>query len=317
MKKITFLIVLVLISTGAGIAQIRTHPEWLTLPQNSVATTDDALALLVNPAGLGVEGGEAFYFLAPYQSDGHFEDWGFVFGEGFAFAAEALRSDPTGSRRRYTWGIGFGEETFFWGFNYSWTTGIDRQNTWEFGILERPWRFLSVGAVARGVNHPRLYGDKLPIAWDLGIGLRPLELCRNICSRPEELLMLTLDAKLRRFDEQSGVSAQKYFEEIDYIIGVRSEIIPGITGHVDYSPEISGVLAHEARIWAGMTFNFGEMELGAFQRSGNGSGSSFIAFRDIDCDTWLKPIERKVIIIDRINPKEEDPEGDAIHIFLE
>ena len=307
MKKtlLIFNFAVVLLQVQSALAQ--DHPGWLTLPQNSVATTDDALALLVNPAGLGVDGGGACYFLAPYQSDGHFEDWGFVAGEGFGFAAEVLRSQPGGTRRRYTWGLGFGDDDFTWGFNYSWTTGIDRQNTWDFGIMERPWSFLSVGAVARGINHPRLNGSKLPIGWDLGIGLRPLELLDWKWARPSERLTFTVDAKLKRYDEQPGQAAQKYFDEIDYTYGIRSEIVPGITGHLDLSPEIKGVKAHDSRLWAGLSFNFGEMELGAFQRSGNGSGSAYIATRDIDRESWLKPIREKVIIIDS-NDRDDDEE---------
>ncbi len=312
---IIVLFALVLLPPIAALAQV--HPTWLTLPQNSVASTDDALALLVNPAGLGVEGGGACYFLAPYQSDGRFEDWGIVVGEGFAFAAEALRSDQGGTRRRYTWGAGFGDDDFTYGFNYSWTTGIDRQNTWDFGILERPWSFLSVGAVARGVNNPRLYGNKLSIGWDMGVGLRPLAFFQGKWARPSDRLTFNIDAKLRRFDEQPGQPAQKYFEEIDYTYGIRSEIIPGITGHLDYSPEIKGVLTHDARIWAGLTFNFGDIELGSFQRSGNGLGSAYIAARDIDRDTWLDPVRKRVIIIDTDDADSDSDEGEAIEIIVE
>ena len=311
MKKSLSALLIAAVTLFPTIGPAQIHPTWLTLPQHSVATTDDALALLVNPAGLGVDGGGAFYFLAPYQSDGHFEDWGFVAGESFGFAAEALRSDSAGTRRRYTWGLGFGEDDFYWGFNYSWTTGIDRQNTWDIGILERPWSFLSVGAVAHGINHPRLYGSKLPIAWDVGLGLRPLELIDIKWFDSADLFTLTLDAKLRRFDEQTGQPAQKYFDEIDYVYGIKSEIVPGITGHFDYSPKIKGVLAHDARIWAGLSFNFGDMEIGGFQRSGNGSGSAYIAARDIDRRTWLQPIREKIIIIDD-DDNEDDGDDNAI-----
>ncbi len=310
MKKTFAILSIAFIQLITGGVQAQTHPSWLTLPQNSVASTDDALALLVNPAGLGVDGGGAFYFLAPYQSDGHFEDWGFIAGEGFAFAAEALRSDPGGTRRRYTWGLGFGEDDFYYGFNYSWTTGIDRQNTWDLGIMERPWSFLSVGAVARGINRPRLNGAKLPIGWDLGVALRPLEVIDWSWARPSDRLTFTLDAKLRQFEELPGQVAQKYFDDIDYTYGVEAEVVPGITGHFSYSPEIKGVLAHDSRLWAGLTFNFGDMEVGAFQRSGNGSGVAYLAARDIDRKSWLKPIRERVIIIDNPVDDNDDEEAD-------
>ncbi len=312
MKNLSIIVIfsLVLSQPISTLAQI--HPSWLTLPQNSVASTDDALALLVNPAGLGIEGGGSCYFLAPYQADGHFEDWGIVAGEGFGFAAEALRSGPGGTRRRYTWGLGFGEDDFYYGFNYSWTTGINRQNTWDFGILERPWSFLSVGAVARGINHPRLNGQKLPIGWDLGIGVRPLEIFSTKWAKPSDRVTFTLDAKLRRFEEAVGQPSQKYFEEIDYTYGIQSDIIPGITGHLTFSPEIKGVMAHDGQLSAGLSFNFGEIELGSFQRSGNGSGSAYLASKDIHRETWLKPIKKRVIIIDRNDEDEESEEEDSI-----
>jgi hypothetical protein len=287
MKAILLSIVL-LFPVTASLAQSQLPPTFLTLPQSSVATTDDALALLVNPAGLGVSDGNGFYFLAPYISDGHFEDWGFVAGDNFGFAAEALRTDPTGVRRRYTWGLGFGDHGTYWGFNYSWTTGIDRQNTWDIGILERPFRFLSVGAVARGVNSPRLYGKRLPIGWDLGLGFRPLGMFKQEWAKPSDRLTLTLDASLRRFDDRPGQTHQKLFEYIDYRYGIQAEPIPGITLHVDYSPDLKGVRQHDAIISGGFTLNFGDIDLGAFQRSGNGRGVAYIGAREEDKETVFR-----------------------------
>lgn len=298
----TAALALTLLAASLSQAKDQVPPAWLTLPQQSVASSDDALALLVNPAGLGVEGGGTLYLLAPYQSQGHFEDWGVVLGDGLGFAAEALRSDTTGTRRRYTWGLGFGDEGTYCGFAYSWTTGIDRQNTWDIGILERPFRFLSLGLVGRGINSPRLNGRRLPVGWDAGVGFRPLALLSYPWARKGDRLTITADAYLRRFDELPNRPKQGYFEEVDTKFGAAVEIIPGLTGRLDYSPEIKGVMKHDARMWGGLSFNFGTNEVGSYQRSGAVSGVAYASFQEHHRPTWLKPKKKRFVVIELEGP---------------
>jgi len=293
-------------------AQPQVAPTWLTLPQQSVASTDDALSILVNPAGLGVGGDGTLYFLAPYQSNGHFEDWGFVAGDGLGFAMEAYRHDPTGSRRRYTWGAGFGDHGTYLGFAYSWTTGLDRQNTWDFGLMERPFNFLSFGAVARNANQPRLRGVKLPVAWDLGLAFRPISAFGLNARKGGDRVTLTYDAYLRGFDELPGQAKQGYFDEVDMKIGAHFEIIPGLSGHLDFSPEIEGNLAHSSRVSGGLSFSFGKMDIGGYQTSGNGSGVGYIMSRQHYHRTWFRPKHHKFIEMQLNGPVvEEKP-----HFFL-
>jgi len=271
---------LTLALTGAATAQPQATPGWLALPQHSVASTDDALSILVNPAGLGVEGDGSWYFLAPYQGSAHFEDWGFVAGDGLGFAMEAFRHDPAGSRRRYTWGIGFGDNGTYAGFSYSWTTGIDRQNTWEFGVLERPVNWLSLGAVVRNANQPRLAGVKLPVQWDLGMAFRPLAAMGWNADQGGDRVTLTVDASLRGLDEFPNQEKQSYFEEIDWKIGASGEVLPGLTANVEFSPEVSGALAHSSRISGGLTFKFWKVTSGLHQTSGKGEGVAFISTQE-------------------------------------
>lgn len=74
---------------------------------SSVATTDDALALLVNPAGLGVGRGLQACFLHTYSDTSLSGDNGLAFSLGsLGFSGEHFRMPGGGHARRYTVGLG-------------------------------------------------------------------------------------------------------------------------------------------------------------------------------------------------------------------
>ncbi len=274
-------------STSAQVIQ----PNWLTLPYHSVATTDDALSLLVNPAGLGVNNGPSSYILFPYYQRGNFGDWGLALGgDLFGFSMEVLADSLSwygqtldGNRRRYCWGLGFGDEGQYFGFSYSWTTRIDRQNSWDIGYLSRPVRWISVGIVARGINEPRWQGTKTPIAYDLGVALRPLAtfLPRG---KGGDRLTLSIDAKLRKFNaytDRAGNLQDKetYTENIDYKIGLNWQVVPGFNAYLDYEPKLkNGLLAHDTRISGGMSFNFGNGGFGGYQTEAQDNRLNGVAY---------------------------------------
>lgn len=293
----------------AGSASSQVPPPFLLQPQQSTATPGDALAVLSNPAGLGIHNGESSLFLAPYYKKTDFGDWGLLFNEeGFGFAAEII-SNPTemdsdfpNPRRRFTWGLGGGNDNVYFGFAYSWTTRVDRQNNWDFGMLFRPYNFLSAGAVLRGVNTPRIGEVESNIGYDLGIAVRPLGLLGSFGNKHSDRVTLTADAYLRKFDTVAGQESEGYTDEIDYKFGAAVQVIPGITAHVDLRPELKGVLKHYERIYGGLTFNFGHGSVGTYQEDGTGRGTAYIGTFERVNRTILTHKKKKFVEIELSGP---------------
>jgi len=299
------------------------QPGWLALPQKSVAMTDDALSILVNPAGLGVQNGWTDYFLLPYRERGIYGNWGYVTGgTGFGFAMEVLpdtldwngiRLD--GNRRRYTWGLGTGDDGNYFGFAYSWTTRIDRQNTWDLGYLGRPLRYLSYGFVARGVNEPRLNGQKQPVVYDAGISFRPLALPGMARYGTGDRLTIFADARAEKVDANptAGIDKEAYLDNLDLTFGAAWKVVPGIAVKIDFSPERKGFLAHDARLSGGLELSFGHAGLGNYQQeSQNGrlAGVSYIYSSHFHHPTVLRKKERRYVVVNLRGPVVEmNPTG--------
>ncbi|MBT3231615.1 MAG: signal peptide peptidase SppA [Calditrichaeota bacterium] len=275
-------------------------PTFFSLPQHSVAATDGALSILANPAGLGISNGSSMTFMLPYQKEAKFGDWGFASkDDGFGFSAEVFNhsvGDQNYNQRRYTWGLGGGGDGFYMGFGYSWTTGIDRKNNWDFGVLSRPMRCMSFGAVARGINQPEIYGEKSNVGYDLGLAFRPLAPFGPIGNNQGDRLTITADFNLRQFDATDTFEEEGYLDEMGMKIGVRAELLPGVIAHLDYLPEVKGHLARSEEILAGMTFSFGNSGVGSHHRS-SGTGTAYLDFSDRFEKTMLKKKSEKFVQI--------------------
>ena len=157
----------------------------LQLPFESVATTNSASSIAWNPAGLGFDNGSGFNIAQTHFSRNLFRDTGLYFaGKGLGYSVELLGSDK--SRTKQTIAAGFGgDDTFSWGFGYSWFKSADRRyralNVRTVAFTSRPWKFLSMAGKwnsIRGTNYPeiRFVGPIPPKPQDnyrIGIGLRP------------------------------------------------------------------------------------------------------------------------------------------------
>ncbi len=294
LPKLTVVVVLLLFVSGAVWAQV--SPAFLSLPQQSVATTDDALSTLVNPAGLGVENGGSFYLLTPYRQGGGFNDWGLALGgEGIGFTFEGIRESYNANS--YTLGMGGGDKGFYLGAAYSWTRNLDRQNNWDLGMLVRPFRFISLGAVARGINRPRVDDQKPYVGYDLGLALRPTAIFGPLGRRSDNRLTLTADVYLRKFDETLTDSAEDYFDEVAFKFGAAVEVVHGIVGHIDYYPEVEGIQEQDEMIYGGLTLSFGNLEIGGYHCQDSRRGVAWIKSGDLYKPTVLKrPVRRFVEI---------------------
>ncbi|MGB2697057.1 MAG: S49 family peptidase, partial [Candidatus Zixiibacteriota bacterium] len=149
-------------------------------PFYSSALSDDASALMFNPAGLGWKRGTQFLYLHSYSDSTFKGDNGiFISGGNAAFAAEWLGYEKDIRYRKYTMALGFEiVPRLYFGSSYSWFGSkiqeYDDLSSWRMGLLARPCPYFSLGAVARDLNRPAFFGEKIDVGYDLGIAIRPL-----------------------------------------------------------------------------------------------------------------------------------------------
>ncbi|MCZ6679239.1 MAG: signal peptide peptidase SppA [Candidatus Poribacteria bacterium] len=147
------------------------------LPSHSVGVSDDALATFFNPAGLGARRGLNLYYLRTYESDLGDDDAFFISAGKMGFSMEFANAEDDIDFSRYTLSSGnrIGS-SLYWGTGYSWINSddedYDKFSSWSLGLMFRR-RYLSVGAVARDLNRPRLRGEKLGRTYDFGVAIRP------------------------------------------------------------------------------------------------------------------------------------------------
>lgn len=147
------------------------------LPSSSIAVSDDALATFFNPSGLGTGRALNLYYLRTYQSDWAGDDAFFLAVPNGGFGVEFANADMDTDFTRYTLSGGrYLGSSLYWGTSYSWINSdqkaYDGFRSLSLGFMYRR-RYLSIGAMARDLNRPKLIGEKLGRTYDLGIALRP------------------------------------------------------------------------------------------------------------------------------------------------
>ncbi len=149
-----------------------------SLPSNSVAISDDALATFFNPAGLGAgQRGLSLYYLRASESDFGVDDALFVSAAKAGFGMEFATGEDGIDFNRYTLSSGSNiGPAIYWGTGYSWINSddeaYDKITSWSLGLMFRR-RYLSAGLVARDLNRPRFHGEKLGRTYDFGVAIRP------------------------------------------------------------------------------------------------------------------------------------------------
>jgi protease IV len=149
-------------------------------PYFSSAASDDALSIGFNPAGLGWQKRSQSYFMHSYTDSSLDGNTGiFLSSGGLGFSAEWLGFEMPKGYRKYTIASGWKiMDQLYMGAAYSWfgskVKEYDHLSSWKIGLLARPHPFVSIGAVATDLNHPKFLGKKTDISYDLGLALRPL-----------------------------------------------------------------------------------------------------------------------------------------------
>jgi protease-4 len=153
------------------------------LPLETPATTDDPLAVWVNPAALATGKAGGFAYFHTFSDSTISGDDGLAISLGsMAFGAEFISAGLMTDRyetNRYT--IGAGQRLFrgiYLGSSYSWhsseLSGLDEATTWTVGVLVRPHRKVSLGLVARDLNSPSYLETKFKPIYETSVGVRPL-----------------------------------------------------------------------------------------------------------------------------------------------
>jgi len=185
-----------------------------------VATTDDARAMLFNPAALGARYPAELHI--GWARRGAGEDWTSFLGTAGGLGGYVLRA-PDGARA-YGLALAAGEDRMRIGWSPHWLAARGHETVVEhrLGVLSRPAPWLSAGATAEHLTEPVFRGARLGRAWTLGLGLRPLALDRE---RAHDLgTRLTLGADLT-LDERAGREAARTR------VTAELEAVPGLVLH--------------------------------------------------------------------------------------
>ena len=225
----TLVIGLCLVAILATVASANFLTDGWVRGASSVALNDDATAVLVNPAGLGM-----------YMNESGFYGAATMAGEGTAGYTYAMKAGPLGFGfdRAYAWepneggklvpgddaldtytlSMALGEpRKLSLGFGYRWFRpqfGDDvKSGTWDVGALYRPTNWLSLGATAENLSEPDVFGDgmRLPITYTAGVAVRPMG------------NRLTLMADASFLDEDDDL------ENVIITAGIEAELIDGLT----------------------------------------------------------------------------------------
>lgn len=188
----TLVLGLCLVAVCATVASANVLSDGWLRGASSVALNDDATAVFVNPAGLGMYMDEGSYYFATTVSGEDESDYTFAlkagpmgFGYQRAFMWEANGNGKLvpgdDAFDTYTLSMGLGEpRKFSFGFDYRWFRpqfgGGAKTGTWDIGAVYRPANWLSMAATMENLSEPDIFddGNPLPITYTAGLAVRPI-----------------------------------------------------------------------------------------------------------------------------------------------
>jgi len=146
-------------------------------PMDSAATADDVTSMYFNPAGIGIHPLQIGFYYGNNSQEQYQDYLGFLKFLGLAFSTR-LRQEAAGfNAQKFTVGTGF-ETGKVWsiGTTYNWfySSGgiLNNYTQWDLGVIIRPTRWLSLGAVARDLNNPVFQGVEVKPSLNAGLALR-------------------------------------------------------------------------------------------------------------------------------------------------
>ena len=152
-------------------------PRGILLPSASSAVSDDAMATVFNPAGLGINRGMNAYYLHTFSGETGGDNAFFISSSGFGLGLEFADPGPL-DYTKYT--LSDGMKLFngmYLGTSYARFKSddalYDGLSTWDIGFLLRPADSFSLGFVARNLNRPDFGGISIDRTYDASLAIRP------------------------------------------------------------------------------------------------------------------------------------------------
>lgn len=151
----------------------KANSESVVLPSYSSAVCDDAMATIINPAGLGVKRGLNGYYYRTLSGITGGDNAFFISLANIGFSAEFVdQAEKEFNKYTLSDGIRLSNNLYF-GASYSWYNSkykiYDKLSLWNIGLLCRPSDYISLGIVARNLNR----SENKKRNYNLAIGLRP------------------------------------------------------------------------------------------------------------------------------------------------
>lgn len=262
----------VALCSSAG-AQLVSDP-WMR-GASSVATNDDATAVFLNPAGLGLcNETNTYSALSMAGEDVSSVRVGFKTGPlGLGFHREYLWEPMADAGFRpsddavdtYIVGLAVGD-TRKWsvGVHYRWLRSQfgdeEEAATWDVGLMVRPTNYLSIGGVVRNLSEPRFGAGTLAPASDGGCSDRETRMTytAGLALRPiGNRLTLMADASMPRDAE---------IEDAVFTAGAETEILDGLMlrGSIQTYPDGDD---RDEEVSVGLWFNTTHMGAGTSLRT--------------------------------------------------
>ncbi|MDP8207558.1 MAG: signal peptide peptidase SppA [Candidatus Electryonea clarkiae] len=205
----------------------------IPLPYGPRALPDGVGAIWTNPAGIGIDMGSGFLLMnyltqGDSSSTGFKEDWGYALaGDVIGFGHEISRTNVEASR--YTWGMSFPSDGFSVGFAYHWSKDLDRQNSYDLGMLVRPTKWLSFGTQITEVGRPRYGTTRMDPSYHFGLAVRPIG----------HRVTLTADASLWKTDNADPVlwdeSSLDYGDKLDLTFTANIQPVDNLAVRAGYA----------------------------------------------------------------------------------
>jgi protease-4 len=160
---------------------------------------------------------------------------------GLGFGWESAET-ATGDASRYTLASSTAlSEGLYFGAAYHWSSDLDRQNSWDLGLIARPAPWFSLGAQVSDVGGVYVDGVIVDPTWHLGAALRPFG--------PN--LTLSADATLWN---RGSVS---YGDEPEVTFLADWQVLPGVLVRGGYATD-------SETVFAGLTLRSNAAEFGSF-----------------------------------------------------
>jgi protease-4 len=224
--QIMLLSILLLLTTGFLSAQ---NSPYISGLNHSVSTTDNFMAPLVNPAGLGYGNAQGIGWMHLYEHE-KFRDhyWLVLNMQGLSYIYEKneiLVGNKWRDQSVHT--LATGSETFtafkfpnlYTGLSYQWKNDDFNEGSFKSGVLYRP---LNVASIGFTWDNP--YKDSP--AYQFGLGLRPLALIdKKLAPKVEFCADL-------KYAKQDGD-----YKSFKPTLGINTQIINGIMLNANYDME--------------------------------------------------------------------------------